>query len=349
MKRFINLNDVGLQNMAMDDLFKPNLARNSQCLGIRQFSDTLPCDRIIYLPLGAQRMDKSLLNRNRGLVFSHLLNALSQCDGLKIQKLYTRRLGLTPEHLVMTKSQYEGLMPHLRGLEYLQLRLRNVRSYPEGARSQFEALLSLLVTVVPGLKVLDFSQPAQEQSTKSLRMNSEVFSQRVSCISFLRLESLHLCHFDITTDALMTFIHSAAPTLKVMVLNTVSLNDEISSITQDENTISEDIIRSAESNEAVLRLWQQVFDFFGEQLGLQYLRMESLKYRHSHEIQIKDPSDPIYTRTKVCFGTSRSPPRAPSPTLDSDISFHEWINQLQIIPESRRDTTGERIPISIEL
>ncbi|KAJ5802084.1 uncharacterized protein N7503_004534 [Penicillium pulvis] len=363
MTRFVNLTAVGLRDMTMHELFRPKLARKSQCLGIRKFSDALPCDLIMVPPVSRLRTDVSPLSKNRGLVFSHILNALTQCDGLKIQKLSTSRVGLTPEHLVMTESQYAGLTPHLRSLTHIQLRLLGVRLHSEGARSQFETLLSFLVAVAPELRVLDFSQAAQEQSTKSLRMNTEVFSQQFSCISFLKLEMLHLYDFDITTNALIAFVRTAMPTLKTLTLRSVSLNDEMPSIPQDENLISKDIIWSAESKEAIQGLWQQVFDFFRDQLGLRYLKMECLKYRH-HEIQMKDPSTRrAHMSRMACFGKGLSPlgtpraPRAPLPALngasdddlESQISFRAWIDQLQIIPESWHDTHGERISNGIEL
>ncbi|KAJ5528156.1 hypothetical protein N7513_012315 [Penicillium frequentans] len=360
MTRFVSLTAVGLRAMAMHELFRPKLARKSQCLGIRKFSDTLPCDILMIPPVSRLRTDVSPLIKNRGLVFSHILNALAQCDGLKIQKLSTFRVGLTPEHLVITESQYAGLTPHLRNLKHIQLRLLGVRLHSKEARSQFEILLGFLVTVAPELRVLDFSQAAQEQSTQSLRMNSEVFSQQFSCISFSRLEKLHLYDFDITTSALIAFIRAAIPTLKTLTLSSVSLNDEIPSVPQDENLISKDIIWSAESKEAIIGLWQQVFDFFRDQLGLEYLKMESLKYRH-HEIQMKDPSARrVHMSKMACFGNGLLPlgaRRAMLPVLDgacdkdlkSKVSFRAWIDQLQIIPESWRDTHGERITNGIEL
>ncbi|KAJ5642415.1 hypothetical protein N7490_006415 [Penicillium lividum] len=323
MRRFQNLESVGLRPCSKEFLLNREKNTGFLCLGLRQIRNLLPYVRLSTTSSRHKTAEMIVRDIRRGHLFSALLNAVATSSP-NLRRLYTCNdfeCGLTPEDIYLATSDYEALMPSLRALEHLHMCLHNVRDYPDTVR--FRRLLDILLTAAPCLRVLKFSQKTRavrltEDSHRGLRdqiLDPRYFLEISQCIRLTQLEELHLDGIDITLDAIKSFLRSAAPTLKSLHMSSLSLNDLLPSLEGPEKYTK----LNDQIGDEAKQLWRQVWNFLRDELALDFLSMECLSYRNK-PLYLCDSTVSSREREPVCFDVKQS-----------GISFGEWINQLDLV------------------
>ncbi|KAJ5947933.1 hypothetical protein N7466_000948 [Penicillium verhagenii] len=334
LPRLENAITIGLRFYATNfllDIVKPS---GFTCLGLCELKSKFNYNLKI-LPMFPQRFPFIPYN----LAFTQLLNAIIKSSH-EIQALHTCGLshgghdscGMTLKSFQLPESQYHLLLPLLKDLTTLHMCIR-LKDHEQETFDEktFKRLLNVLVTVAPTLKILTFAQwsPIEELSP----LYFEDVSQR---IQFSRLEELHLHSIEVTVNSLEGFLRTAAPTLKRLTLELVSLVDGIKSPEKpDPGPLTEDsrswvFSLSAEVKNDMQGLWKRVFESWAHHLKqAQYVQLFNLGYRGRY-VKLQDH---LYTK--------RGQPNAqPSPSFNpssfyfdaerATIPFQEWITQLQI-------------------
>ncbi|PWY82117.1 hypothetical protein BO70DRAFT_396413 [Aspergillus heteromorphus CBS 117.55] len=194
------------------------------------------------------------------LTFSALLKAVVSTRR-KLKELHTCRGShscVIPENLTLIPSQFEDLLPLVDVLETLHLCTSRFGKPQEDA--SFKGLLSIIPAAAPNLKNLTLSQGNPEHP-----LDLHYFSDLAQSVSFTRLEELHLNWIEMTPTAFRVFLRTAAPTLRVLTMTYVTLN---------EKTIP-DRIPHGMSPDAP-RLARQMWEFFHDNLSLRHLSIHEL-------------------------------------------------------------------------
>lgn len=336
MRRFENLEAVGLRPCSKEFLLSREKDTGFLCLGLRQIRYLLP-----YVKLSTYSHEETsemvVRDIRRGHLFSALLNAMATCTQ-NLRRLHTCNgfeCGLAPEDIYLTESEYEALLPSLQGLEHLHMCLHNVRDYPDAVR--LKGILDVLLTAAPSLMVLKFSQKTRSAAigrflgkAKHQILDPRYFLETSQRIQFTQLVELHLDGIDITQSAIKSFLHSAAPNLKSLRMSALSLNDIVPSLGDPEIIIQlNDKIRG-EAKE----LWRQVWNFFRDELSLQFLSMEHLSYRN-HWLPLRDNTVPTVPQAKRA---KREP--ASFDMQQSELPFEDWIDQLDFMERPYHGSGG---------
>ncbi|RAK97727.1 uncharacterized protein BO80DRAFT_185063 [Aspergillus ibericus CBS 121593] len=299
LESFENLAVFGLRYRHVSHLASKT---DTRCLGLRRLEEQLNCNQTY--PLRRFGGFHTRVARSHALAFSAFARA-AIASNQGITKLYTCRhqcCGLTPQYLTLTPEQYESLLPLLNHVKNLHLCICTF-----GAQSEeiiLNYLLEILAATAPSLEVLTFSTWNRDHQLSPPDLSG--ISRR---IHFTRLAELHLHEIEIASDAFQRLVRSAAPTLKTLTLKAISLTDEAMSTV----IYRDDIERS----------WQQVLDFFRDELSLQSLHMVFLFHR-GQRVEIIDRSSQLAGNLRPNDGTRTffSADRA-------RISFKDWVGQLR--------------------
>ncbi|KAJ5876412.1 uncharacterized protein N7529_001996 [Penicillium soppii] len=343
LPRLENAVTIGLRFYATHFLL--NIAKHTgfTCLGLRELKSKF---NYKTFPMYHQRLPFMPYD----LAFSQLLNAIIK-SSRKVQALHTCSYvfrgydlcGMKLKSSQLPESQYQLLLPLLKDLTTLHMCIRlkdhEQETFDEGT---FKRLLNVLVTVAPALKTLTFAQWSPIEELSPLYFKN--LSRR---IRFSQLEELHLHSIEVTVNSLEEFLRTAAPTLKRLRLEFVSLVDGITSAPDPgpltENSRSWVSSLSVEVKNGMQELWKRVFKSWADHLKLQYVELSNLGYRGRY-IKLQDH---LYT--------DRGQPDAqPSPGLNpssfyfdakrANIPFKEWVTQLQIEMWHRTYFGGPTLP-----
>ncbi|PYI11312.1 hypothetical protein BO78DRAFT_413789 [Aspergillus sclerotiicarbonarius CBS 121057] len=296
---FENLTVFGLRYRHVSHLASKTHAR---CLGLRRLEEQLNCHRTY--PLRRFGGSHARAANSHSLAFSAFVRAAIAANR-GIQKLYTCRhqcCGLAPQYMALTPAHYESLLPLLKQVKDLHLCICTFGVQSDDIALHY--LLEILAATAPSLEVLAFSTWNRERQLSSHHLSG--ISRR---IHFTHLAELHLHELEVSPDAFKCFVRSAAPTLKILTLKAVSLTDE---------TMSTVVYRDES-----MRSWQQVLEFFRDELSLQSLHMVFLFHR-GQRVGIIDRSSQLAGNLRPNDGTRTffSADRA-------RISFKDWVGQLK--------------------
>ncbi|KAJ5771681.1 hypothetical protein N7520_002210 [Penicillium odoratum] len=327
--------------------FLLNTAKHSDltCLGLRELKSQFNYSVYKTFPM-IQRVPYMLYD----LPFSQLLNAIIKSNR-KVQALQTcghafrafrsdRLCGMNLKSFQLPESEYQLLLPLLKDLTTLHMCIR-LKEYEQESFDEktFKRLLNVLVTVAPTLKTLTFAQWSPIEELSPLYFKN--LSQR---IQFSQLEELDLHSIEVTVNSLEEFLRTAAPTLKRLSLELVSIVDGITSAPDlgpiTENSGSWVSALSAEVKNDMQGLWKRVFESWAQHLKLQYVQLCNLGYRGRY-IKLRDH---LYTQrgqldAQPSPGPNSKPDAQPSVlnplsiSFDAErasIPFEKWITQLEI-------------------
>ncbi|OOF99074.1 hypothetical protein ASPCADRAFT_2498 [Aspergillus carbonarius ITEM 5010] len=299
LRNFENLAVFGLRYRHVSHLASKT---NARCLGLRKLEERLNCNRTH--PLRRFGDSHTRVAQSHALAFSAFVRAAIASDR-GVTRLYTCRhqcCGLAPQNMTLTPAQFESLLRLLKQLKELHLCICTFGVQSDGATLNY--LFEIIAAAAPSLEVLAFSPWNRER-----QLSPNYLSAISPRIRFTRLAELHLRELEVTPDAFKCFIRSAAPTLKTLTLRAVSLIDE---------TMSTVVYR-----DDIKRSWQQVLEFFRDELSLQSLHMAFLFHR-GRRVDIIDRSSQLAGNLRPNDGTRTfySADRA-------RISFKDWAGQLR--------------------
>lgn len=309
---FPNLGAVGLRQYNLAKRVRGQEPR-LECFGWRKLKDRLGCDPTIAWKYPLSPPGPGVPNI-RALTFSALLKAIGS-SGRVIERLDTCGgccSGLILADFKLTQAQCDSVLSILQELKDLHLCIRTWWGQPEDATYEF--LLDILSTAAPSLETLTFSQSAVGGEEELAVRHFEWLSLHVH---FSRLSKLEFRSIETALPALIRFLSTAAPTLKTMQFGTVSLTSN--------NTSS---INSTEFKEEGKRLWQQVWDFFRDELSLQWLSFTHIRYR-GRPVLLVDRLHGLGGSNQLTHCSSHALYIAER----ANVGFKEWVDQLRFQEE----------------
>ncbi|KAJ5934972.1 hypothetical protein N7466_004519 [Penicillium verhagenii] len=335
-----NLTSVGVQSF--DTSLLLSVPIDFSCLGLRKFKSTF-CGVRNYRdwPVCHPRhQDFSILH---ALTFSHLLKAIVK-SGRKVQALHTcanQTCGMKLKFFELSKSDYERLLPLLSDLVTLHLSIRLADyKFEVFNEATFKYLLKILARVASTLKTLTFAQwsPSEE-------LSAHYFQNLSQSIQFSQLKELSLYSIEVRTETLRVFLRTAAPTLRRLSMNLVSLTDPITAA-PDLEVMSGDpgtwyTSLSIEVKNEIKGLWERVFQSWADQLDLHFVRLSDLGYR-GRDIRLIDPLRLQHGQRdsrlsslvrSLCFDTQKT-----------SITFKQWVTQLRVEMWHRPGFGNPRLP-----
>lgn len=285
-----------------------------QCLGGEEL-------RARPYPLGQHtiyfRPDITLSSQT--IVCSILLEAMIKYKR-KIQALYAD--SLRPEEFYTPYQQQDWL--HFRGLETLEMTLHFGR-WDDHNSAGYQSTLNFAQAMAPTLGSLTFSQ---WQLQYELGPNG--FDQISRRVGFSRLHTLHLRYIEVTVSSLKSFLHTARPTLRRLTLELVCLCDKITS-ENDPGPVNINVRPfegfSSEAKNEIKGFWQDLIQFFREQLALHFLSLDSLGYR-GRRMSVIDGSK--HSAHELASRTNDENISASFDADKSHVSFDTWTRLLSV-------------------
>ncbi|PWY74259.1 hypothetical protein BO83DRAFT_360517 [Aspergillus eucalypticola CBS 122712] len=287
LPRLKNVTMIALRSYPIEYLLLKANYRSFRCLGLRELKKFNSGDVLGHLTFASFRKD--MLSTPLGLAISQLFQAIIKSNR-KIRSLHTcgnYACGVNLGSLELPESRYRLLLPLLSDLTALHMCIR-IKDHEQDKFEEetFKRLLNILVTVAPKLKILAFAQwnPWEELSPL-------YFEDLSGKIRFSQLEEIHLHSIEVTVDTLRQFLQTAAPTLKRLSMDMISLTDAIIAA-RDPGPITEERSSwgssfSIEVVNEIKTLWMQSFQFLADDLELQFVQLSKLGYR-GRQIKLQD-------------------------------------------------------------
>ncbi|GCB24991.1 hypothetical protein AAWM_07876 [Aspergillus awamori] len=282
-----NVTTVGLRSYPLEFLLSKANYRSFRCLGLRELEKFSTDDVRGHLTFASFRKD--MLSTPFGLAISQVLHAIIKSNR-KVRSLHTcgnYACGMNLGSLKLPESRYRLLLPLLSDLTALHMCIR-IKDHEQDKFEEetFKRLLNILVTVAPNLKILTFAQWSPWEELSPL-----YFEDLSEKIRFSQLEEIHLHSIEVTVDTLRQFLQTAAPTLKRLSMNMVSLTDAIIAardpgpITEERSSWGSSL--STEVINEIKMLWMRSFQFLADNLELLFVQLSKLGYR-GREIKLQD-------------------------------------------------------------
>ncbi|KAI2970259.1 hypothetical protein CBS147323_3383 [Aspergillus niger] len=325
LERLENVSIIGLRPYPSQ---RPDSQNPFVCLGMRALRKQLPFDPCIrFLLVGADAhrpVHRNFISRSiawtmwkdiRHPVWAKGLTSLfeAMCAAsppLKVQRLYTCHVEdefvVPPDCFTLSQSLYQSLKFLLRELRDLEVRLG-----PSNRNESSESLPCLVIRAAPNLHILRLTLWDQFH-----HLSADNFTNLAKQVRFTCLSELHLQWVELTQPSFQLFLRTAAPTLQVLTLIAVSLNDPIP-------------VRmgsSSEFREAMSTLWRHFLNTLRDTIpGVNFFRMRGLAYRQ-RRFSMNDPLKSamdlrnLYSHDSYVY------------KINTTVSFTERINQLELRP-----------------
>ncbi|KAJ5949422.1 hypothetical protein N7454_001006 [Penicillium verhagenii] len=345
LPRMENLMSVGVQSLHTDLLLSTPV--DNTCLGLRRFKGMFSgIENYRKWPMIHPRHQE--FSVCHAWAFSHLLKAIVKSGG-KVQSLSTcadQSCGMKMQAFVLSKSDYEQLLPLLSDLVtlHLSIRLRDQR-LEEFREATFKCLLKILARVSPTLKTLSFAQWSPIEEVSSVYFQN--LSQRVH---FSQLKELNLYSIEVRTEDLKVFLRTAAPTLKRLTLSLVSLIDPLITapnlgvMSRDTRTWYSSL--PVEVKDEITGLWKRVFSSWADQLDLHFVRLSDLGYR-GRDIRLIDHLRSQLRRPNTWPDSPTRP--LYFDTQKTSITFKQWVTQIRVEMWHRPGQGNPRLPATSRL
>ncbi|PCG90285.1 Hypothetical protein PENO1_096740 [Penicillium occitanis (nom. inval.)] len=249
-------------------------------------------------------------------VLSALLVALATTN-VRVKSLHADKVGIVVNTEVHLTSMERGLVTSfLQELQQLSLLLRCSHKEDEDSSSSSsktkETILSIFAEAAPTLSSLTISQAAKflrgPQDRVMLDWHLDWMSQH---FHFNRLSTFTISFVDFTVASLETLLGSALPTMRNLTLSYITLtSDQIPASQADAQSQGE-------------RVWREICIFLRDNCSLQSFHIGEVCY-HWERIGIFDPIHG-FRGSKPLFRVSN---QARYRESDSDVTFREWIDQV---------------------
>ncbi|OJI87379.1 hypothetical protein ASPTUDRAFT_40581 [Aspergillus tubingensis CBS 134.48] len=298
------------------------------CLGMRALRKRLPFDpcarllmpsacRFADRPLSTWGLVWNMWNDIRHPVWTKGLTSLlkAMCAAsppLEVQRLYTclveDELSVPPDCFTLSEPLYQSLGCVLRKLQNLDICLR--RSNPNDTT---EFLSSLVIRAAPNLHVLRLTLWDQFHD-----LSPDHFDNLAQQVNFTRLTELHLHWIELTQPSFQLFLSTAAPTLQVLTLVAVSLNDPIPVAMGP----------SRRFRAAISTVWRRFMNTLRDTIpSIRYFKMRALAYRQNR-FEMIDPSERELMTMGHCLRGQHS--KTHFYEINTKMSFVEWIDRMEL-------------------
>ncbi|GKZ25215.1 hypothetical protein AbraIFM66951_000558 [Aspergillus brasiliensis] len=338
LSRLTNVSTIGLRACPAQQPSKKET--HFVCIGTRALQKQLPFDPCVRLlmpsarrladrPLTAQCIVREMWKDIRHPVWTKGLTSLFEAlctvsPPLAVQRLYTclaeDDLVVPPDCFTLSKPLYQSLQLVLHELRDLDICLG-----PSKPNDTAESLPCLLIRAAPKLHILRLTLWDQFHD-----LSSDHFTDLAHKIRFGCLSELHLHWVELTQPSFQLFLRTAAPTLRVLTLVAVSLNDPV----------PVPMGRSPEFQAAMYTVWRRFLNTLRDTVpGIHFFRMRRLAYRQ-RSFKTRDPSRmPLISKG---FRSISEHPNSTFYKISPIMSFSEWINQLEL--DSRYHSLGAHLP-----
>lgn len=328
INRLRNVSAIGLR------AYPPSWPRTEKkslfiCLGMHALRKQLPFDPCVRLlmpsacrfadrPLSTWGLVWNMWNDIRHPVWTKGLTSLFEAmcavsPTLAVQRLYTclteYELSVPFDSFTLSEPLYQSLQSVLRELQDLDICLRP--SYPNDTT---EFLHSLVVWAAPNLHTLRLALWDQFHD-----VSPDHFTNLAQQVQFTRLTELHLHWIELTQPSFQLFLSTAAPTLKVLTLVAVSLNDPIPVAMESSRR---------RFDAAVDTVWRRFMNTLRDTIpSIRYFRMTALAYRQKR-FDMEDPSIRALMAMGHCLRGQYS--TFHTYEINNTMSFVEWIDSFRL-------------------
>ncbi|GKZ38458.1 hypothetical protein AbraIFM66950_010682 [Aspergillus brasiliensis] len=338
LRRLTNVSTIGLRVFPAQRPGKKET--HFVCIGTRALQKQLPfdpCVRLLRLsarrsadrPFSAHHIVREMWKDIRHPVWTKGLTSLFEAlctvsPPLAVQKLYTYMaeddLVVPPDCFTLSKPLYQRLQLVLHELRDLDVCLG-----PSQPNDTAESLPCLVIHAAPKLHILRLTLWDQFHD-----LSSDHFTDLAHKIRFGCLSELHLRWVELTQPSFQLFLRTAAPTLRVLTLVAVSLNDPV----------PVPMGRSPEFQAAMYTVWRRFLNTLRDTLpAIHYFRLRGLAYRQ-RRFRTSDPSS--MPSISNGFRSISEHPNSTCYKINPIMSFSEWINQLEL--DSRYSSLGAQLP-----